>query len=112
MMSKGCSDVVEYRVEHAVRCRKPQELQLLLRIRNSPGALALGARPSDDDSPQRAGPLYRPVRRLVNRSSVKKQIDFLGERAKKGSSKKEELGPVPVYGDNIDDQFLTRDAED
>jgi hypothetical protein len=29
-------------VEHAIRCRKPQELQLLLRIRNSPGALALG----------------------------------------------------------------------
>jgi hypothetical protein len=51
-------------------------MQLLLRIRNSPGALALGARPSDDDSPRRAGPLYRPVRRLVNRSSVNEQIDF------------------------------------
>jgi hypothetical protein len=50
----------------------------------APGALALGARPSGDDSPRRAGPLYRPVRRLVNRSSVNKQIDFLGERAKKG----------------------------
>lgn len=47
---------------------KAAGMQLLLRIRNSPGALALGARSSDDDSPQRAGPLYRLVRRLVNRS--------------------------------------------
>jgi hypothetical protein len=107
-----CSDVVEYRVEHAIRCRKPQELQLLLRIRNSPGALALGARPSDDDSPRRVEPFYRPVRRLVNRSSVNKQIDFLGERTKKGWSNKEELGAVPVDGDDIDNRFQMRDAED
>jgi hypothetical protein len=64
---------------------KAAGMQLLLRIRNSPGALPLGdARTSDSDSPRRAGPLYKSVRRHVNRSSVNKQIDFLGERAKKG----------------------------
>ena len=35
---------------------KAAGMQLLLRIRNSPGALALGnARTSDNDSPRRAG---------------------------------------------------------
>jgi hypothetical protein len=48
---------------------KAAGMQLLLRIRNGPGALALrDARTSDSDSPRRGGPLYRPVRRLVNPS--------------------------------------------
>ena len=54
---------------------KAAGMQLLLRIRNSPGALALGARPSDDDSPRRAGPLYRLVRRLVNRSHQREKSE-------------------------------------
>ena len=48
---------------------KAAGMQLLLRFRNSPGALTLGdARTSDDHSPRRTGPLHRPVRRFVNRS--------------------------------------------
>jgi hypothetical protein len=44
-------------------------MQLLRPTRNSPGALTPGdARTSDSDSPRRAGPLYGPVRQLVNRS--------------------------------------------
>jgi hypothetical protein len=71
---------------------KAAGMQLLLRIRNSPGALALGARPSDDDSPRRAGPLYRPVRRLVNRSGANDQIDFFDPQRHRDQRKKSETG--------------------
>jgi hypothetical protein len=44
MVFQGCSDVVESRVEHLFSMPKATGMQLLLRIRNSPGALALGGR--------------------------------------------------------------------
>jgi len=66
---QGCSDVVESRVEHLFSMPKAAGMQLLLRIRNSPGALAFGGRA---DFWQRLAaasrPLYRRVGRLVNRS--------------------------------------------
>jgi len=53
----GCSDVVESRVGHPILDIESRRMQLLLRIRNSPSALAIGdARTSDDDSVCRAGP--------------------------------------------------------
>jgi hypothetical protein len=44
MVFQGCSDVVESRVEHLFSTPNAAGMQLLLRIRNSPGALALRAR--------------------------------------------------------------------
>ena len=41
-MFQGCSDVVESWAEHLFAMPKAAGMQLLLRIRNSPGALALG----------------------------------------------------------------------
>ncbi len=57
MVFQGCSDVVESRVEHLFSMPKAAGMQLLFRIRNSPGALALRAtlRTSDNDSPRRIG---------------------------------------------------------
>jgi hypothetical protein len=43
MVFWGCSDVVESRVEHLFSMPTAAGMQLLLRIRNSPGALALEA---------------------------------------------------------------------
>jgi len=42
-MSKHRSDVVESRVEHAILDAESRRNAVLLRIRNSPSALALGA---------------------------------------------------------------------
>lgn len=44
MVFWGCSDVVESRVEHLFSVPNAAGMQLLVRIRNSPGALALGGR--------------------------------------------------------------------
>ena len=51
---------------------KAAGMQLLLQFGNKPGALNFGGTrwTSDDHSPQRTGPLYRPVGRLVNRISA------------------------------------------
>jgi len=43
MVFWGCSDVVESRVEHLFSMPNAAGMQLLVRIRNSPGALALKA---------------------------------------------------------------------
>jgi len=57
MVFWGCSDVVESRVEHLFSMPKAAGMQLLLRIREQPAALAFGdARTSDNDSVWRAGP--------------------------------------------------------
>src|SRR6187402_2393007 len=67
MVLQGCSDVVESRVEHLFSMPNAAGMQLLLRIRNSPGALALGDAPtSDKDSPRRAGLLINEVGDLSN----------------------------------------------
>jgi hypothetical protein len=50
MVFQRCSDIADFRVEHAILDAEAAGMQLLLRIRNNPGALALGARTSDDDS--------------------------------------------------------------
>jgi hypothetical protein len=42
MVFWGCSDVVESRVEHLFSMPKAAGMRLLPRIRNSPGALAIG----------------------------------------------------------------------
>lgn len=42
MVFWGCFDVVESRVEHLFTIPKAAGMQLLVRIRNSPGALAIG----------------------------------------------------------------------
>jgi hypothetical protein len=44
MVFQGCSDVVESHVEHLFSMPKAAGMQLLPRILNSPGALALGGR--------------------------------------------------------------------
>ncbi len=44
MVFQGCSDVVESRVEHPILDAEAAGMQLLLRIRNSPSALALRGR--------------------------------------------------------------------
>src|SRR6266568_9181020 len=56
MVSKRCSDVVESRVEHAIRCRKPQECSFYFGFGTAPARYPLGDAPtSDNDSPRRAG---------------------------------------------------------
>jgi hypothetical protein len=55
MVFQGCSDVVESRVEHLFSMPNAAGMQLLLRIVNSPRALALRVRTSDNASPRRAG---------------------------------------------------------
>jgi hypothetical protein len=71
MMSKRCSDVVELRVEHLFSTPKAAGMQLLLRIRNSPGALTLGR--ADLTMTQCVEPLlYRGLGRLVKRSAQQK----------------------------------------
>jgi len=42
MMSKGCSDVVESRVEQAFRCRNAQECSFYFGFGTAPDALANG----------------------------------------------------------------------
>jgi len=44
MVFQGCSDVAESHLEHLFSMPKAAGMQLLLRIRNGPGALALGGR--------------------------------------------------------------------
>jgi hypothetical protein len=44
MMSKRCSDIVESLVEHPILDAESRRNAALLRIRNSPGTLALGGR--------------------------------------------------------------------
>ena len=55
------------RVEHLFSMPKAAGMQFLLRIRNSPSALAIGdAGTSDNDSPRRAGLLINEVGDLSN----------------------------------------------
>ena len=44
MVFQRCSDLVESRVEQLFAMPKAARMQLLVRIRNSPGALAFGTR--------------------------------------------------------------------
>ena len=56
MVFWGCSDVVGSRVEHLFSMPNAAGMQLLVRIRNSPGASHWGDAPtSDNDSPRRVG---------------------------------------------------------
>jgi hypothetical protein len=55
MVFWGCSDAVESRVEHPILDAESRRNAALLRIVNSPRALVLRARTSDNDPPRRVG---------------------------------------------------------
>ena len=85
MVFWGCSDVVESGVEHLFSMPTTAGMQLLVRIRNSPGALALGeTRTSDNDSPRRAG------------LSIDEFVDLSIDRDQRDKVKPGELEQLPV----------------
>jgi hypothetical protein len=72
---QGCSDVVESRVEHAILDAESRRKAAFSSVSEQPRRANLRqTRTSDDHSPRRMGPLYRPVGRLVNRIFVGPQM--------------------------------------
>jgi len=68
MIFQRCSDVVESRVEHAILDAESRRNAAFSSVSEQPLRANLRqTRTSDDHSPRRTGPLYRPVGRLVNR---------------------------------------------
>src|SRR5947208_9838819 len=73
MMSKRCSNVVESRVEHAIRSRKPQECSFYFGFGTAPARLPFGDAPtSDNDSPRRVG---LPIDELGDLSIDRDQLE-------------------------------------
>src|SRR5204863_3899154 len=108
MVFQGCSDVVASRVEHLFSMPKAAGMQLLFRIRNSPGALILwGTRGLLTTTRLSEPPPYRRGGRLVNRSTQQSETDNWSKcrRARRRSNHHSRLRHVwdlanSVYGHN------------